>query len=121
MHLRRIFYGRLGQLLRERKQLLSKVSGDSSDLYRTIEAVPESTDIAPQLRDNGLAEYRAYCQFASAFFRGVSLLYVPVVLLIGCRFFCALQLLESVATHAACFLLESPPSRTVLCWRFSQP
>ncbi|DBA68756.1 TPA: hypothetical protein ACH3X2_013375 [Trebouxia sp. C0005] len=71
MHLRRIFYGRLGQLLRERKQLLSKLRGDTSDLYRTIEAVPESTDIAPQLRDNGLAEYRAYCQFASAFFRGI--------------------------------------------------
>lgn len=90
MHLRRIFYGRLGQLLRERKQLLSKLSGDTSDLYRTIEAVPESTDIAPQLRDNGLAEYRVYCQFASAFFRGVSLLYVPVLLLNGRRCFFAL-------------------------------
>ncbi|KAL0022359.1 hypothetical protein WJX77_003948 [Trebouxia sp. C0004] len=79
MHLRRICCGRLGQLLRERKQLLSKLSGDTSDLYRTIEAVSESTYIAPQLRQNGLAEYRAYCQFASAFFRGVSLLCAPVL------------------------------------------
>jgi hypothetical protein len=117
MHLRRIFYGRLGQLLRERKQLLSKLSGDTSDLYRTIEAVPESADIAPRLRENGLAEYRAYCQFASAFFRGVSLLYVPVLLfdsLVPCK------LLESVATQSACFLLESLAGHTVLCWCFSQ-
>ena len=119
MHLRRIFYGRLGQLLRERKQLLSQLSGDSSDLYRTIEVVPESTDIAPRLRDNGLAEYRAYCQFASAFFRGVSLLCVPVLLLIACRFLCASQLLESMAVQAACFSLESPASCRVLCWRCS--
>lgn len=69
MHLRRIFYGRLGQLLRERKQLLSQVAGDTSDVYRALEAVPEFK--AQHLRDNGLAEYRAYCQFASAFFRGV--------------------------------------------------
>lgn len=71
IHLRRIFYGRLGQLLRERKQLLSQVAGDTSDVYRAMEAVPEFKDVAQHLRDNGLAEYRAYCQFASAFFRGV--------------------------------------------------
>ena len=71
MHLRRIFYGRLGQLLRERKQLLSQVAGDTSDVYRAIEAVPAFDDVAQHLRDNGLAEYRAYCQLASAFFRGV--------------------------------------------------
>lgn len=59
MHLRRLFYCRLGSLLRERKALLRKIGGDSKDLYLTGDAMPgAATDIAEQLRANGISEYR---------------------------------------------------------------
>lgn len=70
LHLRRLFYGRMGQLMRERKWLLSQVSdiGDSSPT-----GVPSLDQLAQQLKLNGALEYNAYTQFASTFFRGVSL------------------------------------------------
>ena len=70
MHLRRLFYGRIGQLLRERKTLLARVDTDTKELWAQ-QSPPGSADIAKQLRANGLAEYRTYMQFASTFFRGV--------------------------------------------------
>ncbi len=72
MHLRRLLYGRLGQLLRERKALLSRVHSDTLDPYWTRETVPGAAQVAEQLKANGIAEYKTYMQFASTFFRGVS-------------------------------------------------
>lgn len=71
MHLRRLFYGRLGQLLRERKELLSKVHTDITHVTWTPDTVPGTAEVADQLRANGIAEYKTYMQFASTFFRGV--------------------------------------------------
>ena len=71
MHLRALFYSRLGQLLRERRELLCKIDQDSDDSPWTQATAPEYADIAKQLRANGLAEYRTYMQFASTFFKGV--------------------------------------------------
>lgn len=74
MHLRRIFYGRVGALARERRQLLLKlpVSG-------AIESAPEASSrladvrtVAQQLQDNSCTEFRMYLQLTSAYRRGVS-------------------------------------------------
>ena len=70
MHLRRLFYCRISQLLRERKRLLTRVNTDAKELCLQ-QSPPANADIAKQLRANGLAEYRTYMQFASTFFRGV--------------------------------------------------
>lgn len=62
MHLRRLFYCRLGALLRERKALLCKAGSDSTELCWTIgDAVPAAAaEVAEQLRANGIAEYRCH-------------------------------------------------------------
>ena len=60
MHLRRLFYCRLGSLLRERKALLSKVGADRKDCFWTGDAASGAAgDIAEQLRANGIAEHRS--------------------------------------------------------------
>lgn len=71
MLLRCLFYGRMGQLLRERRSLLSKVQDSSGGSYWNREPVQGAAEIAQQLRSNGIEEYRTYMQFASTFFRGV--------------------------------------------------
>ncbi len=76
MHLRRLFYGRLGQLLRERKAMLSRVPSDTLDPYWAQEAAPGAGQVTEQLKANGIAEYKTYMQFAATFCRGVGSLLV---------------------------------------------
>ena len=73
MHLRRLFYAKMGALKRERKQLLRQVPAGAAE--STLEAstrLADITAIAQQLHDNSVAEFRTYMQFGSAYRRGVS-------------------------------------------------
>ncbi|DBA97104.1 TPA: hypothetical protein ACH3X1_014875 [Trebouxia sp. C0004] len=77
MHLRLLFYSRIGQLCRERKALLRHMAdeqdvGDNIGLDDVSVRLSEVSDLAEQLRANGADEYRTYMQFSSAFSRGVS-------------------------------------------------
>lgn len=75
LHLRRMFYGRMGQLMRHRKQLLCQVPNSSAQLVPgTVELHVGKSDlnwVAGELRTNGADEYNAYTTFASVMFRGV--------------------------------------------------
>ena len=76
MHLRQLFYSKVGQLCRERKALLCQMA-DEQDVGANIGLddvsvrLSEVSDLAEQLRANGADEYRTYMQFSSAFSRGV--------------------------------------------------
>lgn len=73
LHLRRMFYGRLGQLMRHRKQLLSQVPKTGLHPSGSSNSDAAGTDqLAQQLKTSGADEYQAYTTFASVFFRGVS-------------------------------------------------
>ncbi|KAL0055425.1 hypothetical protein WJX82_000314 [Trebouxia sp. C0006] len=72
MHLRRLFYAKMGALKRERKQLLQQVPAGAAE--STLEAstrLADITAIAQQLHDNSAAEFRTYMQFGSAYRRGI--------------------------------------------------
>ena len=76
MHLRQLFYSKVGQLCRERKALLRRMAneqevGASIGLDEVSVRLAEVSDLADQLRANGADEYRTYMQFSSAFSRGV--------------------------------------------------
>lgn len=72
LHLRRMFYGRLGQLMLRRKQLLTQVP--ETGLHPSVQSHTGAQDmdqLAQQLKASGTDEYHAYTTFASVFFRGV--------------------------------------------------
>ncbi len=73
LYLRRLFCGKIGQLSRSRKELMSKLPSDSIGICHASDKLEEVTNLAEQLRANGSEEYRTYMQFASSFYRGVSL------------------------------------------------
>ena len=74
LYLRRLFCGKIGQLSRSRKELMGKLPSDSIGICHASDKLEEVTNLAEQLRANGSEEYRTYMQFASSFYRGVSLL-----------------------------------------------
>ena len=76
MHLRRLFYSKVGQLCRERKALLRHMANEQDvgadiGLDDISVRLSEVSDFAEQLRANGADEYKTYMQFSSAFSRGV--------------------------------------------------
>lgn len=75
LHIRHLFYTRLGQLARERTQLLRKLLKDEGQdvcaCYHASDKLSQLTLGSEQLRENAALEYRVYLQFASAFYRGV--------------------------------------------------
>ena len=78
MHLRRLFYGKIGQLCRERIALLKQMGSDQElvvgiGLDDVSVRLSEVSDLAQRLQANGADEYRTYMQFTSAVLRGVSL------------------------------------------------
>jgi len=73
MHLRRLFYAKMGALKRERKQLLQQVpAGAAQSTLEASTRLADITAIAQQLHDNSAAEFKTYMQFGSAYRRGVS-------------------------------------------------
>ena len=78
MYLRRLFFGKMGQLARERKNMIAKLPTDpmSMRLCHASDKLTEMERLAEQLRANGAEEYRTYVQLSSAFYRGVRGFYV---------------------------------------------
>ena len=72
LHLRRLFCGKIGQLGRARRSLLSQLPSESIGTSHASDKLDQVTSLAEQLRANGSEEYRTYMQFASTFYRGVS-------------------------------------------------
>ena len=72
LHLRRLFCGKIGQLGRARRSLLSQLPSESIGISHASDKLDQVTSLAEQLRANGSEEYRTYMQFASTFYRGVS-------------------------------------------------
>ena len=71
LYLRRLFCGKLGQLGRARKQLVSKLPCEAMGACHVSDKLEHLTHIAEQLTANGREEYRSYMQFSCAFYRGV--------------------------------------------------
>ena len=71
MHLRRLFYCKLGQLSHDRKQLLHQMAPDSVGLSTPGSTMSHRKQLTPQLAALDKEEQCTYMQFASAFFRGV--------------------------------------------------
>ena len=76
LYLRRLFCGKIGQLGRERKSLICKLPSESIGISHASDKLDQVTSLAEQLRTNGSEEYRTYMQFASSFYRGVSVITV---------------------------------------------
>ena len=75
LHLRRLFYAKLGALRRERKELLRQVpAGVAGATPDASTRLAEINFIAQQLHDNSAAEFRAFMQLSSAYRRGVRFL-----------------------------------------------
>jgi len=72
-YLRQLFYGKLGQLARERTSLLSNMTCYKIDDSHISDKVAQLTQWSEQLRENAAEEHQSYKQFSSAFYRGVRL------------------------------------------------
>lgn len=72
MHLRRLFYCKLGQLSCDRKQLLHQMSADSPGLGSSASHVADRKHLTNQLAVLDEDAQQAYMQLASTYFRGVS-------------------------------------------------
>ena len=72
LHLRKLFCGKIGQLGRARRNLLSQLPSESIGISHASDKLDQVTSLAEQLKANGSEEYRTYMQFASTFYRGVS-------------------------------------------------
>jgi len=73
LYLRQLFYGKLGQLARERTALLSHMTCYKIDESHVSDKVTQLTQWSEQLRENAAEEHQSYKQFSSAFYRGVRL------------------------------------------------
>ena len=73
LYLRQLFYGKLGQLARERTALLSHMTCYKIDESHVSDKVIQLTQWSEQLRENAAEEHQSYKQFSSAFYRGVRL------------------------------------------------
>ena len=83
LHLRRLYYGKLGQLYRQRKELRSQVPlacmGEVDNICATDNYTLLSS-LAEKLRVNAAEEYSVFLQHFCAIFRGVSIVPVAVAL-----------------------------------------
>ena len=76
-HLRRIFHGKLGQLARQRTDILQRMSNSELSL-RNIEDIRDGgrhtqlEELAVQLRQNGMEDYRTHVQCTAIMYDGVS-------------------------------------------------
>ncbi|DBA95502.1 TPA: hypothetical protein ACH3X3_013360 [Trebouxia sp. C0006] len=71
LYLRQLFYGKLGQLARERTALLSHMTCYKIDESHVSDKVTQLTQWSEQLRENAAEEHQSYKQFSSAFYRGI--------------------------------------------------
>ena len=73
LYVRQLFCHRMGQLARQRKMLIDKMSQIQVDMCHVSDKLTEMTKWSEQLKEVGASEYRSYMQLVSAFIRGVSL------------------------------------------------
>ena len=74
MLLRRLFYGKLGALRRERKVLLQQVPTETSETAPDAsERLATIMSAAQQLHDNSASEFRIFMQLTAAYRRGVGI------------------------------------------------
>ena len=74
MLLRRLFYGKLGALRRERKALLQQVpTGATETATDASDRLASIVTAAQQLHDNSAAEFRTFMQLTAAYRRGVGI------------------------------------------------
>ena len=75
LHIRRLYYGKLGQLYRQRKELRSQVPVACS-VGAEAQSAPDNytalSQLAEQLRINAAEEYSVFLQSFCALWRGVS-------------------------------------------------
>ncbi len=72
MLLRRLFYGKLGVLARERKECLKRMPfGAATTAHEVNSRLAEVVTIAQELHDITAAEFQTKLQFTSAYRRGV--------------------------------------------------
>ena len=80
LHLRRLFYAKLGALARERTALTEKVPvGVVQSALHASSRLNQVVDIADQLQESSKQELRTHMQFKSAFSRGVRAYDVAVI------------------------------------------
>ncbi len=75
LHLRRLYYGKMGQLYRQRKELRAQVPLACMGEVENICATDNYTllsNLAEKLRQNAAEEYSVFVQSFCAIFRGVS-------------------------------------------------
>lgn len=73
LYLRQLLNCKQGQMARERKALLSKMTCSQVEhMYDASEKQAELNQWSEQLRNNGSAEYKTNFEFQSAFWAGVS-------------------------------------------------
>ena len=86
LHLRRLYYGKLGQLYRQRKELRSQVplacTGEAEGICATHNYTILSS-LAEKLRVNAAEEYSVFLQSFCAIFRGVGFLPLPIAPVLG--------------------------------------
>ena len=89
LYLRRLFCGKVGQLARARKALMSRLPSETIGICHASDKLEEVTNLAEQLRANGSEEYRTSMQFANSFYRGVSTWYACAMAATGFPLFCS--------------------------------
>lgn len=84
MHLRRLFYRKIGRLCRERERLLQHLADQEDvskfELQEVSLRLSKVSDLAEQLRMNGADEYNTHVQFSLGVSHGVCLLPAPAVM-----------------------------------------
>ena len=71
LRLRRFLYCKLGQLARQRRAVLNKMTWTHVDSCHPSDKLSKLSEWATQLQENGSAEYRTYMIWSIAIFRGV--------------------------------------------------
>lgn len=95
LFLRRCFFGKMGQLAHQRKDILLRMANIDAEQLRDGQRHEKLGELSTQLRENGREDYRCHIQLTAIMYEGVSLL------LLCCRF------LESAVAQFMCVLGRS--------------
>ena len=69
--MRQLFYGKLGQLARQRQTFLDQLTTSHQDSSRPFDRASELLEPTEGLRRNAVEEYRTVMQFAAAMYLGI--------------------------------------------------
>lgn len=71
LFLRRLFFGKVGQLARQRKDILQRMSNIEAEQMRDGERHEKLNELSAELRENGREDYRTHVQFTAVMHEGV--------------------------------------------------